>query len=252
MGRLRDRLLQAAVTGHGQAVRDQPEAGQVDVLTGRGRPALRTQSLDEALDASLVFRPSVDHQPRPGRHHVGCVGLDLEHPGGGDEMAGGRAGDPGRALLDPADQRGGGGQRIAAPFHRHGAGMARLALENNLDPRDADDRAHHPDGGAGAFEHRALLDMQFEKRPDVVAHGFRKRLWIAAERFQRLGERAPVGKNLGQQRLVEQARHSPRADAGNAAFAGLFGEEIDQFEAMAQRAAASGEAARDLEPREHA
>ena len=130
--------------------------------------------------------------------------------------------------------------------------MSRLALEDDLDPGDADDRADHADRCGRALQHRALFDVELEERPDVVALRLRQSPGIAADRLERLGEAAPVGEGLGQQCVVEQARHRARADAGHAAIAGLFGQEVDHLEGVARRVRALGEAARDLETREHA
>ncbi|MCY1383319.1 hypothetical protein D9M69_714350 [compost metagenome] len=53
--------------------------------------------------------------------------------------------------------------------HRRGAGVVRLALDDDLDAGDAGDRRDDADIQAPGLQHRPLLDMQFQKRPDVGA-----------------------------------------------------------------------------------
>src|ERR1700732_4807853 len=65
-------------------------------------------------------------------------------------------------LLDRDDTFRSTRQRVAPQHHRHRPGMAGHAGPAGSEPRGARDRAHDSDWQIEAFEHRSLLDMEFD------------------------------------------------------------------------------------------
>ena len=126
---------------------------------------------------------------------------------------------------------------VATKLHRRRAGMVRGALENDLDPGDADDRGDQPEVDDAVLEHHALLDMQLEIAGDAVSPGFAEPAGIAADPRDRRRQGLAGGVLRTEHRIVERARHRAAADAGNAIFAGLLRQKIDDLDRMARRVA---------------
>ena len=96
--------------------------------------------------------------------------------------------------LDRQDHLGRGGERVAAQRHRHGAGVAGLALTSTVKRRCAVDRGDDADRQALGLEHRALLDVHLDigqrHPPGGAAPSMVRR--VAAELLQRLAHADPV------------------------------------------------------------
>src|SRR5262249_48516999 len=73
-----------------------------------------------------------------------------------------RAGDLGKAVVNPGRQPYHRGTGILAPHHARGAGMVLLTDQRNPVVPDADDRFDHTDTQPGRVERVALFDMRFE------------------------------------------------------------------------------------------
>mgnify|MGYP000878174512 CR=1 FL=1 len=99
----------------------------------------------------------------------------------------------------------------------------REAKENIIAYYDAD-------GDAARFQHLPLLNMQFKGGGDVVA--FFQRLRLAAHAGYGRSERfTGLRVRRGKQRRVKKAADAAAADAGNAPFARLLGEIVNDFQA---------------------
>ena len=124
----------------------------------------------------------------------------------------------------------GGGERVVTQRHRRRARMVCLPVQHHFQADDADDAGDDADGDAARFQHLPLLNMQFKGGGDVVA--FFQRLRLAAHAGNGRSERfAGLWVRRGKQRRVKKAADAATADAGNAPFARLLGEIVNDFQA---------------------
>ena len=110
----------------------------------------------------------------------------------------------------PRDRRRSRDQRIA-PDMPSGAVPAWSARTNkhNLQPADADDRGDNADIERPRLEHGALLDVQFQKRADVVAARPTDAIRVAADPAQRIAQMLAAGSGEIEHR-VRSAPDMPR------------------------------------------
>ena len=101
------------------------------------------------------------------------------------------------------------------------------------------------------FEEPRLFDVQFNGRRDVAgAHrGAGQGVGPATDADDGLGQGLAPGARGAHHRFGERARPDSAADAGDAVFAGLLGQEVDDPQRMAQRDAVVGQRRRDLDRR---
>ena len=101
---------------------------------------------------------------------IGGAGLRIDIPDGADQsVLVGPA-----ELLDLDDALGRTGERVTAQQHRHRAGMAGHAGEACREPRRARDRGDYSDREIKTFQHRTLLDVQFDIGQQFAAHPCRR------------------------------------------------------------------------------
>ncbi len=105
----------------------------------------------------IVGRAGIEGEIHPRGNHVDGAGLHLRDADGRDRVEA-----DGARALDGHHHLGGGGERVAAHRHRHGARMAGLARHDGAGARDSVDGRHDSDRVASGFELRTLLDMNFE------------------------------------------------------------------------------------------
>ena len=127
------------------------------------------------------------------------------------------------------------------------AGMVGGALKHDLDPADTHDRCHHADIERLRLQHNALLDMKLQKRSDIVAPRACETIRVAPDPPQcvvkLLTSRLGQFKHPG----IERADHAAAADAGQAVFARLLGQEIDDLDRMIKPYAGIAQGAHDFE-----
>ena len=133
---------------------------------------------DHGLAQGVLRRAGVDRERDLAGDHVDGARRDLRRADGRDGI-----GAPGADALDRGDHLGRRRERVAAHRHRHGAGMAGLALHERAGAGDAGDRRDDPDGEVLRFEQRALLDVNLEIADDVLAAAGERRdgVRVAAE-----------------------------------------------------------------------
>ncbi len=119
------------------------------------------------------------------RNDVGGAGQRFDDAHRGDEVALTARRELQSACVDPADDPRRGDERIAPQLHRGCARVARRAFKFDFQPGDAGDGGDDADVDSLRFEHRSLLDVQFEGGRDVVAPR-------SARRARDLRRRAPV------------------------------------------------------------
>ena len=108
-------------------------------------------------------RAQVDRELRVAGDDVGRARPDLHAPDGRDEVGLGAG-----AALDHQRHLGGGGEGVAAERHRRRAGVARMPVHPDLEPRRAVDRGDDADRQAFGLQHRPLLDMDLDEGRDMV------------------------------------------------------------------------------------
>ena len=126
--------------------------------------------------------------------------------------------------------------------------MIGLALEDDFDATDADDRADDTDIEEARFQHDALLDMQFQKGADVVALGEVEPVGIAADAPQGVAQFFAAGPAEIEHFVVEYAGDPAAADARQPIFARLLGQEVDDLDGVPGPDARIAQRANNLEP----
>ncbi len=109
--------------------------------------------------------------------------------------------------LDRNDAFRGTCQRIAPQQHRHGAGMPGHAGETCRKSRRARYRRHHPDRQTLGFQHRALLDVEFQIGKQFAAGpcGRADMVGIETESGERIAHRCSGAVPYTKHALVERA-----------------------------------------------
>ena len=112
--------------------------------------------------ARVVRRAKVDGKLHVARNDVGRARPDFEAPDGGDEMGLGAG-----ARFDGERHLGGRRQGVAAEVHRRRPGVARDAVDADLEPRCAVDGGDDAERQPFSFQDRALLDMRLDEGCDI-------------------------------------------------------------------------------------
>ena len=113
-----------------------------------------------------------------------------------------------RDAVHRVDHIGGDEERIAAQFHRRGAGMRFHAVHGHVVPALAERALHNADGLVVRLQHRPLLDVRFEIRcngmrfyvfADVADGGQRvaHRDAVAVALIERMVQRKRAGEDTG-------------------------------------------------------
>ena len=130
--------------------------------------------------------------------------------------------------MDAADEPGGGRQGVRPQRHRHRAGVAAAAGEDELDPGHPGDRRHEPERRVPGGERRALLDMRLdEARRRTVEHRAGREGLPQPQRRERLAERDAVGVDEVGLVCLELAEERPRAEDAAPEPRALFEPEGD-------------------------
>ena len=114
-----------------------------------------------------------------------------------------------RRIADAEDLRRGGDERIVAALHRRRSRVACMSLDDELPARITDDPRHDAERDPALGEHRALLDMELEKRARQLTASRDERPaadasdLLTAERDHRAATRALDG--------LDRADHAERA-----------------------------------------
>ena len=178
-------------------------------------------------------------------------GEDFADARRGDGIA--RAGGAGRAL-----QReryfGGGEKGIVAIRHEDRAGMTAFAFDDQPHGGRSGDRGHDADRHAGAFEKRALLDVEFDEGR-VVSSG-KARVVKGPGKSRGLADlvqRATLGiAQTFAGGCIEAACEEAAAETADAEQRGLFGGEDQKLDGAVRAKAAALERADGFEAAEHA
>ena len=225
----RQRALRSRTHGDGLVA---PARFDSDLAARRGRRLARRR-LDAAhkrLDALIVGRAQVGEQLAALRDRVRRAGCDRQ-PADRGHGAGQRAGD----VVGVDDEASRSAERVGAQRHRHGAGVAPVARERELETRHARNRGDDAERQAGGGERRALLDVQLEEA---------RRRWVEPaaggqlpepERPERVRQRDAVGVAQVALVVVEHAADRPAAEDSAAEARALLEPEGDHAEAAARR-----------------
>jgi hypothetical protein len=111
-----------------------------------------------ALAMHVGRRAQVDREGNLPRDHIGCAGHGVNVSDGPDQSAVVCA----AQFLDRGDAFRGTRKRITAQQHRHRAGMAGHPGQVRRQPRRSGDRGDDADRQVFGFQHRPLLDVQFD------------------------------------------------------------------------------------------
>ncbi|MCY1509824.1 hypothetical protein D9M68_441800 [compost metagenome] len=117
--------------------------------------------------------------------------------------------------------------------HRRRAGVIGLPLDDDLDASDARDGGNDPNIEPPGLEHRPLLDVQFQKGPDVRALGTRKPRRVAAD-FDDSLPQTEFALGTAQPAIRQHARHAAAADAGDAEDRHFLGEKVNDLQIMVE------------------
>ncbi len=111
--------------------------------------------------------------------------------------------------------------------------MIGLALDKDFDTRDAGNRGHQADINSFLFEHRPLLDMQFEKGADVRSLLACQPRRVTAHLDNPLAQ-GEIPLRPAQPAIRQDADHAAAADAGDAEDRDFLGQKIDDFQIVIQ------------------
>ena len=112
----------------------------------------------------------VEDEDHVAGDHIAGARRDGHAADGGDDLASGLA----RKPLTQQHRLRGTGERIAAQHHRHRAGVARFAQKLDVEIGLPDDRGHHAERLVARFQHRPLLDVDFDVGRGLIAPGRRR------------------------------------------------------------------------------
>jgi len=160
------RCLQIRIARDRRPVRDRGERAAPDPRRGRRRFALTIDGRNEAPRQGRTGRARIDDETTATRHDIRRRRFDGENADGGDEIVGAFAVELFGDTPHDADGIGRGNQRVAQ-MKRRRAGMVGLALEDDLDAADADDRRDHADIERLRFKDDSLLDNSRKARMSV-------------------------------------------------------------------------------------
>ena len=133
----------------------------------------------------------------------------------------------------------GGGERVRAQAHRHGAGVPAAPAERDLDADHAGDRRDDPERHAVLGEHRPLLDVRLDEARGARPQPAAPRQLPEPERRERLAEADSVGvPQVGLVRLERAADRTAAEDPAAEARALLEpeGDDRERPRAAAARA----------------
>ena len=222
---LRDLRLQPGGTGHGAVL-----VGDVELQREIAAFGCCLDLADNVGDREPAVhvgrRADVDGKGHLPRDHIGGAGHGVDVADGADQAVPVGA----AKMLDRADALGGARERIAPQRHRYGAGVPGHAGQPRRHPCRARNRGDDADGKVFGFQHRPLLDMQFEIGEQFAAgtRGGADMIGIEAEVLQRLAHGNAVGIAHPQHALVKGAGDRAAAEQrGGEADALLVGKAGD-------------------------
>ena len=144
--------------------------------------------------------------------------------------------------------------RVAAKRHRHRAGVPGHAGQPRGKPCRTSDRADHTDGQVLSFQHRPLLDVQFEIGKQLAPRPRRRAdmIGVEAERDERIAHRHALAVARVQNSLVERAGHRTAAEERRSETDPLFISKADDLDRERQALAVAVEVCDAGDGRDHA
>ena len=136
------------------------------------------------------------------RNDVGRAGQGVDAPNGGDQARGG-----GAFALDFGDPLRRAGKSVVAQMHGGGSGMVGLAIESQRVAALADNRLDDPQAEVKSFQHRPLLDVEFDVgEGGGMQDGLRNRGRVETELLDDPGDGVSLGVPLLEQSSISPMR----------------------------------------------